>query len=77
MKQRHSIDLMKKNGVSGVGVERDDGGNYFIAIHLCTSDPALLAALPSELDGCPTKLVPSGPFKKLSRRSTMSDKWDL
>jgi hypothetical protein len=64
-KQRHSPDLLRQPGVSGVGVERDGDGNYFIAIHLSTADPGVEAALPTQLDGCPTRVVHSGPFRKL------------
>jgi hypothetical protein len=36
-----------------------------IAIHLDESVPGLENTLPKELDGCPTKFVHSGPFRKL------------
>jgi hypothetical protein len=66
IKNRHSAELLRQPGVSGVGVERDAEGNYFIAIHLDAMDPAVESTLPAQLEGCPTKLLRSGPFLKLS-----------
>jgi hypothetical protein len=48
-------------------VERDSYGNYFVAIHLDRTNPEVEANLPKDLDGCPVKLIYSGPFRKLSR----------
>jgi hypothetical protein len=67
-KRRHSVLLLQQPGVSGVGVERDSEGSYFIAIHLDQTDPEAGKDVPSQLDGCPTRLVHSGPFRKLSGR---------
>jgi hypothetical protein len=66
-KRRHSALLLQLPGVSGVGVERDSVGNYFVAIHLDRTNPEVEANLPKDLDGCPVKLIYSGPFRKLSR----------
>ncbi len=66
VKQRHSLRLLQQEGVSGVGVERDKDGNYFLAISLATDDPKLQASIPRELDGCPTKINITGSFNKLS-----------
>ena len=63
-KKRHSAALLQQPGVSGVGVERDSDGSYFIAIHVDQDDPQAGKDLPSQLDGCPTRLVRSGPFRK-------------
>jgi hypothetical protein len=65
IKKRHSAALLGKRGVSGVGVEKDDAGRYVLAIHLGTNDPSVSTSLPTQIEGCPVKLVYSGPFRKL------------
>jgi hypothetical protein len=69
VKRRHSPQLLQQPGVCGVGVEKDDTGNYVIAIHLDTDDPQVRAKLPQELEGLAVRLVRSGPFRKLSSSS--------
>ena len=64
-KRRHSPRLLGRPGVSGVGVERDSDGSYFVAIHIDPAVAGVEAELPKELDGCPTKVIRSGPFRKL------------
>jgi hypothetical protein len=67
IKRRHSARLLQEPGVSGVGVERDDKtGQYVLALHLDSDDPALRKRLPAEIEGCPVKFIHSGPFRKLS-----------
>jgi hypothetical protein len=66
VKQRHSPAILHQPGVCGVGVEKDEAGNYFIAIHLDTDDPAVRARLPQQVEGIPVKSVLSGPFRKFS-----------
>ncbi|HXM44477.1 MAG TPA: hypothetical protein VN924_24780 [Bryobacteraceae bacterium] len=66
IKNRHSIRLLQQPGVAGVGVERDAEGDYRISIHLDSDDPAVQAGLPTEIEGCPVRLIHSGPFRKLS-----------
>jgi hypothetical protein len=63
VKRRHSPRLLNQPGVSGVGIERDEQGNYVLAVHL--DDPAAREQLPDEIDGHPVKYVHSGPFRKL------------
>ena len=63
VKRRHSAGLLQQPGVSGVGVERDEHGSYFIAIHL--ADPGAASGLPTELDGCTVRFIDSGAFRKL------------
>ncbi len=67
IKRRHSPQLLQQPGVCGVGVEKDEAGNYVIAIHLDTDDPAVRARLPEQIEGHPVKFIRSGPFRKLSR----------
>ena len=68
VKQRHSPQLLHQPGVCGVGVEKDEAGNYVIAIHLDTDDPAVRAGLPQQIEGYPVRPVLSGPFRKFSQR---------
>jgi hypothetical protein len=66
VKRRHSSYLLNQPGVCGVGVEKDDHGQFVLAIHLDTDDPEVPRHLPKEIEGHPVKLVRSGPFRKLS-----------
>lgn len=66
IKQRHSLNLLKQPGVCGVGVEKDDSGQFVIALHLDSEDPALREQLPKEIEGVSVKLYQSGPFRALS-----------
>lgn len=65
IKSRHSLRLLRRPGVAGVGVERAAHGDFFIVLYLSTDDPALEAELPRELEGCPVQFIHSGPFRKL------------
>jgi hypothetical protein len=66
LKRQHSAGLLSRPGVAGVGIERDEAGGYFLAVHLTSNDPALRKDLPQELDGHPVKYRVSGPIRKLS-----------
>jgi hypothetical protein len=65
VKRAHSARLLAMPGVSGVGVERDAKGEYFLAVHVTPA--AELTERPAQLDGVPVHWVTSGPFRKLSR----------
>lgn len=66
IKRRHSARLLQQPGVSGLGVEKDEAGNYVLVIHVDADDLAAGADLPSEIEGCPVKVVRSGPFRKFT-----------
>lgn len=66
LKERHSLQLLDQPGVSGVGIELDDAGNYVLAVHLDTDDPEVRKHLPDKIEGHQIKYVQSGPFRKLS-----------
>ncbi len=68
VKQRYSARLLKQPGVSGVGVEKGDDGGFVLAIYLDRDDPEIRKNLPRQLDDCPVKIVPTGPFRKLGPR---------
>ncbi len=53
-----------REGVSGLGIERDGAGNEVLVLHVSTSDPGVLASLPRELEGYPVRIESSGPFRK-------------
>jgi hypothetical protein len=63
IKRRHSAELLRQPGVSGVGVEKDEAGRYVLAIHVEGDDPEVRQRLPREIEGCRVKLVVSGPFR--------------
>jgi hypothetical protein len=64
VKKRHSMKLLSHPGVSGVGVEQDDTGDYVLAVHLDENDPQAAAQVPEELEGVKVRRIFSGPFKK-------------
>ena len=66
VKQRHAPELLRRTGVSGVGIERDDTGDYVLAIHLDTDDPEVRKSLPDQIEGHRVRYIHSGPFQKLS-----------
>ncbi|HEX9424417.1 MAG TPA: hypothetical protein VF899_14345 [Pyrinomonadaceae bacterium] len=51
--------------MSGVGIEKDDAGEYVLAVHLDSDTPEAGKELPAEIEGVPVKYVRSGPFRKL------------
>jgi hypothetical protein len=65
LKHRHSASLLARPGVSGVGVEKNDSGDYVLAVHVDTDDPEALKQLPEDIEGHAVKYVRSGPFRKL------------
>ena len=66
LKRRHSADLLREPGVCGVGVEKDDAGEYVLTVYLEKDDPELRKRVLSTVEGQPIKFVHSGPFRKFS-----------
>lgn len=66
VKGRHSNELLSKPGVSGVGVEKDEDGQFVIVLYLDSDDPAVQKPLPKDIEGFPVKFVFSGPFRQLA-----------
>jgi hypothetical protein len=66
IKRRHAPQLLSQPGVCGVGVEKDEHGEYVLVIHLDTHDPEARKRLPKQIEGHPVKFIQSGPFRKLS-----------
>jgi hypothetical protein len=50
--------------VVGVGVEKREGGDYVLTIHLDAASQSAQSQVPAEIDGCPVQVVKSGPFTK-------------
>jgi hypothetical protein len=63
IKRRHSAQLLQQPGVCGVGVEKDDAGNFYLAVHL-DADPRAGENVPDSIEGAPVKRIRSGPFVK-------------
>ena len=61
LKRRHAGHLLRLAGVSGLGVEKDDGG-YVVAVYLASDEARKL--LPKDLDGHAYRTVVSGSFQK-------------
>jgi hypothetical protein len=66
VKRRHAPQLLSQPGVCGVGVEKDEKGEYVLTIHVDTDDPDIRSQLPGQLDGYPVRVVQSGPFRKFA-----------
>lgn len=64
IKRKHAARLLQHEGVCGVDIETDAGGESVLALHVDTDNTKVLSDLPTELDGVPLKLVHSGPFRK-------------
>lgn len=65
VKRKYSSELMEREGVEGLGIERDEAGSEILVLHVSTSDPGVLASLPRELGGHPVRIVQSGTYRKL------------
>ncbi len=66
LKRRYSLQLLNQEGVSGVGIEKDESGDLVLAIHLSKSSPETLD-LPEELENYPIKYIrQDGGFRKFS-----------
>jgi hypothetical protein len=64
VKRRHSARLLGMEGVSGVGVERDDALSYVLAVHLEDEATAERLRLPETLDGVPVRTIIAGRYRK-------------
>jgi hypothetical protein len=64
VQRRHSTELLSKPGVSGVGVEKDEAGQFVIVVYVDTDHPTVQKHLPKEIEGFPVKFVFSGPFRQ-------------
>lgn len=62
IKRRHSARLLQQPGVCGLGVEKDDSGNFYLALHLDADNPRAGATVPDSIEGAPVKRIRSGPF---------------
>ena len=64
IKRKHSAWVLQQPGVCGFGIERDDTGNFVLAVHLDSTHPTAGATVPESIDGHPVKRIHSGPFTK-------------
>jgi hypothetical protein len=64
IKRRHSARLLEQPGVCGVGVEKDGHGGFVLAVHLDATSSDAGLTVPDSIEGCPVKLIRSGPFTK-------------
>ena len=64
VKQRHSARLMSRAGVCGVGIEKDESGDFVLTVHLDAEDDKARDDLPEEIEGHRVRYVGSGPFRK-------------
>lgn len=73
VKDRHSMRLLSMPGVVGVGVGRDEGGQFVLTLHVETDDPDVLGGLPRHVEGHPVKLIWSGPYEKFPAARDVGD----
>ena len=64
IKRRHSAKLLQQPGVCGVAVEKNEQGNFVLAIHLDATKPDAGATVPDSIEGCPIRRHRTGPFVK-------------
>jgi hypothetical protein len=64
VKRKYSGQLLRQPWVCGVGVEKDETGQFVLAIHFDPSQPVVSATIPDSIEGCRVKRVASGPFTK-------------
>lgn len=62
VKSRYSARLLQQPGICGVGVDKDEQGNFVLAVHLDATRPDAGATIPDFIEGCPVRRVRSGPF---------------
>ena len=60
LKRRYSREFLTHPCVSGVGVERDERGEFRLTVHLNDDAPDL----PAEIDGHAVQYVRRGPYSK-------------
>ena len=65
IKERYGPELLERDGVNGVGVERDTSGEYYLAVHVDKDAAAAGKGLPREIEGQKVKVVVGGPFRAL------------
>ncbi|HEX3131004.1 MAG TPA: hypothetical protein VH394_26960 [Thermoanaerobaculia bacterium] len=63
LKRRHSPSLLGREGVCGVGVEKE-GEGFVLSVLLESDDPDLRAGLPERIEGHPVRYRVTGPFRK-------------
>jgi hypothetical protein len=66
VKRKYSPELLQQPGISGVGVEKDESGGYVLAVHINVDDADAAGRIPAQIEGCPVKVIRSGPFRKFS-----------
>jgi hypothetical protein len=69
VKRKHSAQLLQQPGVCGVGVEKDENGEYVLTVHLDAEAADAARNIPAQLEGCPVKVIRSGPFRRFSDKS--------
>jgi hypothetical protein len=67
IKRRHSAELLRHPGVSGVGVEKDQRGNFVLRLHVTGEGPDVGTDLPEEIDGLPVSITRGGPYRSFAK----------
>jgi hypothetical protein len=69
VKRRHSAQLLSKPGVTGVGVEQDERGDFVLVIHVADENALVALGLPDRLDDVPVRPIITGQYRKQSHVS--------
>ena len=64
-KRKHEADLMKIEGVIGVGIGKGRSGGRVIQVYVKESTKSVREKVPSMLDGFPTEIVRVGDVRRL------------
>ena len=64
IKNKYSKQLLRRPGVWGVGVERDQNGEPVLVVHTDARHRHLLGDLPAAFEKCPVRVVEDAPFTK-------------
>ncbi len=65
---KYGMQLLDLPGVVLVGVEQGEPGEFVLAVHVESDDPEVRSNLPEEIEGCPVKVMHTGPYRKLPVR---------
>ena len=72
LKERYSLRLFDVEGVTAVGVEQDEAGQYRLTIHVDVNCPDAPARLPQEIEGVRPRIVASEPYERFPRREPLA-----
>ena len=64
VKRQHSAQLLSKPGVTGVGVEQDETGDFVLVVHIVDESALGSLRLPPRIDGVTVRPIVTGQYGK-------------